>query len=79
MRVTARGSHVGWGLQNHCCAPSMYTKLLEVENEPRLVFFAKNDIKAGQELTYDYRFKEEEGANKLRCLCGAPNCRGFLN
>lgn len=57
----------------------MYTKLLEVEGEPRLVFFAKNDIKAGQELTYDYRFKEEEGANKLRCLCGAPNCRGFLN
>ncbi len=42
-------------LQNHCCAPSMYTKVLEVEGESRLVFFARTDIKPGQELTYDYR------------------------
>lgn len=42
-------------MQNHCCAPSMYTKVLEVEGESRLVFFARTDIKPGQELTYDYR------------------------
>ena len=42
-------------VQNHCCAPSMYTKVLEVEGESRLVFFARTDIKPGQELTYDYR------------------------
>ncbi len=33
----------------------MYTKVLEVEGESRLVFFARTDIKPGQELTYDYR------------------------
>ncbi len=56
-------SHVRYGsvqamfgmMQNHCCAPSMYTKVLEVEGESRLVFFARTDIKPGQELTYDYR------------------------
>lgn len=31
-----------------------------------------------QELTYDYRFKEEE-ESKVRCQCGAPNCKGYLN
>jgi hypothetical protein len=30
----------------------------------------------GEELTYDYRFAGEE---KLRCNCGAPNCRGWVN
>ena len=42
-------------MQNHCCAPSMYTKVVEAEGESRLVFFARTDIKPGQELTYDYR------------------------
>ena len=26
-----------------------------------------------------YRFKEEEGDDKVQCKCGAPNCRGTLN
>ena len=66
-------------LQNHCCTPSMYTKVVEVDGQPHLIFFARQDIRIGQELTYDYRFKEEEGENKLVCHCGAPNCRGFMN
>lgn len=57
----------------------MYTKVLDVDGEPRLVFFARTDIKPLQELTYDYRFKEEEGDAKMACNCGAPNCRGFMN
>lgn len=65
--------------QNHCCSPSMYTKVLDIEGTPRLVFFARFDLVPGQELTYDYRFKEEDGDNKLPCGCGAPNCRGTLN
>ena len=35
--------------------------------------------RAAQELTYDYRFKEEAGEDKMACGCGAPNCRGYLN
>ena len=45
----------------------------------RLVFIARADIRAGQELTFDYRFKVEEGVEKVPCRCGAPNCRGSLN
>ena len=43
------------GLQNHCCAPCLYTKIVEVDGMSRLVFFARATIKPGQELTYDYR------------------------
>jgi NuA3 HAT complex component NTO1 len=58
----------------------MYTRVLDFGGgELRLVFFARTDIAPGQELTYDYRFKEEEGDAKVPCKCGAPNCRGWLN
>ncbi len=30
-------------------------RLLEVDGKGRLVFFAKNDLRCGEELTYDYR------------------------
>ena len=40
-----------------------------------MVFFTKGDVKAGQELTFDYRFKEEE-VDRVPCRCGAPNCKG---
>ena len=35
------------------------------------------DIKAAEEITYDYKFPIEE--EKISCFCGAPNCRGTLN
>lgn len=64
---------------NHCCEPCMYCKDIQLDGKNHLCFFARYDIQAGQELTYDYRFKEEVEENKLPCDCGAPNCRGFLN
>lgn len=64
---------------NHSCSPSMYSRILEVDKMPRLVFMTRGAVQAGQELTYDYRFKEEAGDNKMHCRCGAPNCRGSLN
>ncbi len=49
--------------QNHCCAPSMYTRVLEVDGAPRLAFFARTDIRPGQArcslrlfLSYDTRY-----------------------
>ena len=57
----------------------MYTKILALDGEMRLAFFARNDIAPGQELTYNYRFKAEEGEEKLPCSCGAPDCLGYLN
>ena len=35
---------------------------------------------AGEELTYDYKFKTEEGAPvRIPCKCGADSCRLYLN
>ncbi|KAL6758056.1 hypothetical protein V8C86DRAFT_1809198 [Haematococcus lacustris] len=63
---------------NHCCQPALYTKVIhDAAGNPHLGFFARSAIRAGQELTFDYRFKEEENS-KVRCQCGAPNCKGFL-
>lgn len=41
--------------QNHSCNPSTYTKILNIDDQPRLVFFARFDIQLGQEVTYNYR------------------------
>lgn len=64
---------------NHSCQPSMYTRTIDIDNEPHLIFYTRTEVAAGQELTYDYRFKEESGDNKMSCGCGAPNCRGTMN
>lgn len=45
--------------------------------EIRVGIFAKQDILSGTELGYDYNFEWYGGA-KVRCLCGAACCSGFL-
>lgn len=53
---------------------------VDYDGESHVVFYTRSDIRAGQELTFDYRFKVEEDArDKVPCHCGAPNCKGFLN
>jgi hypothetical protein len=67
---------------NHSCSPSLYARLLEVGDgggEARLAFFARYDLAAGQELTYNYRFEVVEGEESMVCTCGAPNCKGYLS
>ena len=39
----------------------MYSKILNVEGRQRLVFFARQDVEVGQELTYNYRWGHPEG------------------
>jgi len=35
---------------------------------------------ADEELTYDYKFEREIGStDRIPCLCGSANCKGFLN
>jgi SET domain-containing protein len=36
---------------NHSCAPCMYSRVIELGGKLHLCFFARTDIKAGQELT----------------------------
>ncbi|KAK6462829.1 histone methyltransferase [Scheffersomyces coipomensis] len=65
---------------NHCCSPSCTAKIIKVEGSKRIVIYALRDIEANEELTYDYKFERETNdAERIRCLCGAPGCKGYLN
>ena len=62
---------------NHSCEPNCVTDKWLVLSETRIGIFARTDIPAGTELTFDYNM-HMSGPNKIPCLCGAPKCRKFL-
>ncbi|VEU39979.1 unnamed protein product [Pseudo-nitzschia multistriata] len=65
---------------NASCMPNCYPKIISLDGTKRIVVYAKRDIQAGEELTYDYKFDlEYDPAKRIPCICGAPECRGFLN
>jgi SET domain-containing protein len=64
---------------NHSCAPNCEAD----EDEGRVFIKALRNIKAGEELFYDYGLIiDAPYTKKLKaeypCWCGAPNCRGTL-
>lgn len=63
---------------NHSCAPN--TGIL-TNAYGGYTFIALQHIKPGEEVTCDYETFEAEGLVGFRdqaCLCGSPQCRGFL-
>ena len=62
---------------NHSCNPSSYAEIITVNGQKKIVLYALKRIEPGSEVTYDYKFASE--IEKLRCYCGAENCRGYLN
>ncbi|KAF3788654.1 Histone-lysine N-methyltransferase [Nymphaea thermarum] len=62
---------------NHSCEPNCVTRKWTVLGELRVGIFARQNISYGTELSYDYNFEWYGGA-KVRCLCGAASCSGFL-
>ncbi|XP_010537264.1 PREDICTED: histone-lysine N-methyltransferase ASHH1 [Tarenaya hassleriana] len=62
---------------NHSCRPNCETRKWTVLGEIRVGIFARESISRGTELAYDYNFEWYGGA-KVRCLCGAISCSGFL-
>jgi len=64
---------------NHSCDPNCFTQIVEYGPKKKIVIYARRRIEAGEELTYDYKFAIEEGADKLLCACGAVRCRGWMN
>ncbi len=64
---------------NHSCSPNCRMRKWTVAGQPRMALFAGDKpIMTGEELTYDYKFAPFSAKNVQRCLCGSPNCRGFL-
>ncbi|CAH2067628.1 unnamed protein product [Thlaspi arvense] len=57
--------------------PNCETRKWNVLGEVRVGIFAKEGISPRTELAYDYNFEWYGGA-KVRCLCRAVSCSGFL-
>lgn len=66
---------------NHSCSPNLVNHQVLVESMDsqfaHIGLYASGDIDAGEELTFDYRYKLLPGEGE-RCHCGAPNCRGRI-
>jgi uncharacterized protein len=73
-----RGNAARW--INHSCAPNCESF---EDDDGRVFIEARRTIRAGDELTYDYRLTlDGRMTAKMRaeyaCRCGAPRCRGSL-
>ena len=73
-----RGNAARW--INHGCEPNCEAR--ETDNG-RVFIHARRTIRAGEELTYDYRLSfvgpiSKRAREAMRCRCGARRCRGTL-
>jgi len=66
-----RGS--GAELINHSCAPNLVTRIVK----GHILFMSLRPIRKGEELTVDYNYDDTD--ETMRCVCGAPSCRGTIN
>jgi len=63
---------------NHSCQPNCIVIPVRVDSPvPRLGIFAVTDIRAGEEITYDYSSGRSE-IGSAPCLCKTEKCLGFL-
>ncbi|KAI9244516.1 hypothetical protein EDC94DRAFT_530853, partial [Helicostylum pulchrum] len=62
---------------NHSCNPNCVTQKWVIGKKMRIGIFTSRTIKAGEELTFDYKF-ERYGAIAQKCYCGEPNCKGYI-
>ena len=61
---------------NHSCDANSEVDLgVDEHGQPWAKIYAWRDIKAGEEITFDYEFDPEVAEP---CHCGAANCRGVI-
>lgn len=58
---------------NHSCSPNCEAQL----DDDRIWVIASRDIRAGEELTFNYGF-DLENYREYPCQCGSPECIGFI-
>lgn len=63
---------------NHSCDPNCAVHRWKVRGINRAGIFALRDIKAGEELSFDYKWKRKRGRAPTKCYCGSSICRGTL-
>jgi uncharacterized protein len=57
---------------NHSCDPNVFIRIAY----GRVEFYARRNIRAGEELTCDYGDSHHDG--KLPCRCRSPKCKAFI-
>ncbi|KAG9127114.1 histone methyltransferase set2 [Ceratobasidium sp. 392] len=62
---------------NHSCNPNCYVAKWVVGKRIRMGIFAKRNIQANEELTFNYNV-DRYGHDPQKCYCGEPNCVGYL-
>ena len=62
---------------NHSCSPNCYVDKWVVGDKLRMGIFAERNIKAGEELVFNYNV-DRYGADPQPCYCGEPNCTGYI-
>jgi len=63
----------GAELINHSCAPNLVTRIFK----GHIIYMSLRRIRRGEELTVDYNYDDTD--ETMRCICGAPGCRGTIN
>jgi len=63
---------------NHSCDPNCSVHRWKVRGISRSGIFAQRDIKKGEELSFDYKWKRKRGRAPTKCHCQSRNCRGTL-
>ncbi|XP_010537359.1 PREDICTED: histone-lysine N-methyltransferase ASHH2 [Tarenaya hassleriana] len=63
---------------NHSCEPNCRTEKWMVNGEICVGIFSLQDIKKGEEVTFDYNYVRVFGAAAKKCYCGSSHCRGYI-
>ncbi|CAL1287615.1 unnamed protein product [Larinioides sclopetarius] len=64
---------------NHSCNPNCVAEVVQIDRVNKILIITNRRISRGEELSYDYKFEVEDDQHKIPCLCGAPNCRKWMN
>lgn len=65
---------------NHSCDPNTFVRIIEKrESLPYIEIVARRDIKAGEELAFDYASLEYETVVSENCKCLTNKCRGVIH
>ncbi|XP_066537904.1 histone-lysine N-methyltransferase 2C isoform X2 [Hoplias malabaricus] len=65
---------------NHSCSPNCVADVVTFERGYKIIISSGRRIEKGEELCYDYKLAlAEKRRQKVPCLCGAPNCRKWMN
>ena len=65
---------------NHSCDPNTIINVINnVVDKAFIEVVARRDIRAGEELTFDYASLEYETVTHIDCRCGTNACRGTVH